>query len=117
MGWLFNKKKKILDLTENRQPTRQVVDGGITESEYRDLTQKSLQRDNQNNSVGNFFSAISGSSTQENQRDDILQLKHLKVKFEDIDYKVRALNGRIDKILDRLDLAEKKIDRVDRKEI
>ncbi len=41
--------------------------------------------------------------------------QHLKVKLEDVEYKVTALKSRMDKILDRLDLAEKKIERWDRR--
>ncbi len=59
-----------------------------------------------------FLGAMANSS--ESASSSGLGERHLKVKVEDIEYKLDSLSRQISKILDRLDLAEKKIDRNNR---
>jgi len=98
MVWPFD-KKKILDLTKNVPKNT----GISVDDEYKDLT-SSQDSASALGFLGNLATASSSDSGD-------LDLKHLKVKLEDMEYKFENMRKKLDATLDRLDLAEKKIDR------
>lgn len=100
MVWPFA-KKKVIDFTQSRVSLPRQKPQATQTSEYRDLTSDS--------GLG-FLGTIASSSENTSE----LGNQHLKVKIEDVEYKLESLNRQISKILDRLDLAEKKIDRNNR---
>ena len=103
MAWPF-KKGKVMDFTSGKIPIPKNMPSQATGGDV-DLT----------TDVGGlgFLGAVASSSDSSQSSNLGLGLgeKHLKAKVEDIEYKQDSLSRQISKILDRLDLAEKKIDR------
>mgnify|MGYP001583111346 CR=1 FL=1 len=105
--WPFDKKSKVLDFTKS--PVR--IPNSMTSSKDAvDMTSP--------NSEGlGFLGAIASGSdipVSEVANEDI-NTKHLKVKIEDMEYKVDNLLRKINGVMDRIDLIEKKVDRNDRR--
>ncbi len=103
MVWPFSKKGKVMDFTSSKIPQpknmpSQVAGDVDMTSDVSSLSFLGAMAD----SSSSANSSLSGSGLGE---------KHLKVKVDDIEYKLDSLSRQIGKILDRLDLAEKKIDR------
>lgn len=69
--------------------------------------------------LGGFFGAIASGSANpqglENQESEKIDDSGIKNKVEDIEFKLDSMMRRLDKTLDRLDLAEKKINRLEGK--
>ena len=112
--WPF--KKKVIDLTSNRikvpESVRTKLEG------YADLTSSGNQSQvnesaSQQDSSFNFLGNLASSASPTENSD--LNLKHLKVKLEDIEYKIENLMRKFSSLIDRVDLAEKKIDRIERR--
>ena len=103
MVWPF-KKGKVMDFTSSKIPMPKNMPSQSTTSDF-DLTAD----------VGGlgFLGAVASSSDSDSSSSGLGE-KHIKVKVEDIEYKLDSLSRQIGKILDRLDLAEKKIDRNNR---
>ena len=125
MVWPF-RKKKILDLTSSNNKIPESVRKRL-ELEYKDLTSKPAKQEvnatSEESSVGSsalgFLGNLAGASKSSessigSETEDI-HIKHLKVKIEDIEYKFDSLSRQLGKIMDRLDLAEKKIDKIERR--
>jgi len=125
MVWPF-RKKKILDLTSSNNKIPESVRKRL-ELEYKDLTSKPAKQEvnatSEESSVGSsalgFLGSLAGASKSSessigSEIEDI-HIKHLKVKIEDIEYKFDSLSRQLGKIMDRLDLAEKKIDKIERR--
>lgn len=125
--WPF-KKKGFVDLTEdlnvpnsgsvvsNIKPSR-----AYSEERYKDLTGTSASTFTTDNaSALGFLGNLASSASSSDSASPILtrgsrnSFEHLKVKIEDVEYKINALRSRVDKILDRLELTEKKLDRFER---
>ena len=107
--WPF-KEKKVLDLTGSVPKTR-IIRSNASDSEYKDMTANSSGE-----SALGFLGSMATSASSDNlnsageSRDSP---QHLKVKVEDVEYKIESLRRRIDAVFDRLDLAEKKINRLE----
>lgn len=115
--WPF-KKNKVIDLTGRElkvpKPSYPNVNK-MSDSDYQDLTSS-----DSGSSLGFLGSLAAASSSNSGSASDLISRgksspEHLRVRIEDMEYKINALKNRIDKILDRLDLAEKKIDRFERR--
>jgi len=104
--WPFE-KKKILDLTSSRIKVPNSVRARL-ESEYKDTSPVS------DVSPLGFLGAMATSADSSESSGD-MNLKHLKVKIEDIEYKLDNLSKRLASFMDRVDLTEKKIDRIERR--
>ncbi|MBI2630237.1 hypothetical protein HYW76_03980 [Candidatus Pacearchaeota archaeon] len=112
---MWFQKKKVIDFTKTKHlPIPK--SSSLANPDYKDLTPQSS---NANSSPLSFFSNIASSaedsSSMPSQSGDI-ELKHLKVKIEDAEYKLESVYKKLNNILDRLDVAEKKIDRNDRRD-
>jgi len=107
MVWPF-KKKRVLDLTQGRTNAER-VNSGITSDGYQDLTQKKEEPS------GSFFGAISSSASESLDLPDRKDSLNLKVKLEDAEYKLESIGRKVNNMLDRLDVLEKRMDRVDRR--
>lgn len=110
--WPF-KKKKVIDLTA-RQIKVPRINAEIYEGDYKDLTSSQTPE-----SALGFLGNLAMSGSDSSSSSSISELsksspQHLKVKIEDIEYKITSLRSRIDKIIERLELTEKKIDRLER---
>ncbi len=103
MVWPFKKRNDILDLTVNRK---------LLQKRESSTSKISSEQD----SMGSFFGAISSSSGSSTSPAN-LDSKSLKIKMEDVEYKLNNFLRKVGDILDRLDVAEKKIDRLDRKSV
>jgi len=111
--WPF-KQKKILDLTQSRIKVPESVRTRL-EKEYKDFYNPSSSSSVQSgDSALGFLSSLASSSSQATDEGS-LSLKHLKVKIEDIEYKLDSLNKRLASFIDRVDLTEKKVDRIERR--
>ena len=62
-----------------------------------------------------FLGAIASSSDSSISQPSNLSTQHLKVKIEDIEYKIDNLMRKFSSIIDRIDLMEKKVDRNERR--
>lgn len=114
MVWPF-KKKKVIDLTQGGVKIPASIKTRL--EGYKDLTPSpDASSESAFGFLGNLASA-SESSSNTNLLPDDLSLRHLKVKIEDIEYKLDSLTRRLTGFIDRLDLAEKKIDRNERRGI
>jgi hypothetical protein len=120
------KRGKIIDLTKSGK--YRGMPSQIPET-YRDLTQTTpassssgvqVVSDDSSSALG-FLGTMavesSTSSSVSSSQSESLESKHLKVKIEDIEYKLDALSRRLSSALDRLDLAEKKLLRNERQGI
>ncbi|MCX6748528.1 MAG: hypothetical protein NT076_02900 [Candidatus Pacearchaeota archaeon] len=103
MVWPF-KKGKVMDFTSGKIPMPKNLPK-TSDNDAVDLTSGDV------GGLG-FLGAMAGSSESDSGLG--LREKHMKVKDEDIEYKLDSISRQIGKILDRLDLAEKKIDRNNR---
>jgi hypothetical protein len=104
--WPFE-KKKILDLTSSKIKVPESVRARL-EKEYKDTSSTP------DISGLGFLGAMASSADSQDSGDNI-NFKHLKVKIEDVEYKLDNLSKRLASFIDRIDLAEKKIDRIERK--
>lgn len=100
MVWPFS-RRKIVDLTEKSfgvvraQPKTKVSSGS---DGYADLT-----------SGTDLFSAIGNTSSV--SQSDNLEIKDMKNKIEDVEYKLENLRKKINDLLDRFEVVEKKLRR------
>ena len=99
MVWPFKKRNDVLDLTVNRN------------MKLPQKKESSVVKASSEDSIGSFFGAISGSSVSPADLDS----KSLKIKLEDIEYKLNSFLRKVSDIFDRIDVAEKRLDRLDRK--
>ena len=126
MVWPF-KKSKVLDFTKENFKVPATMKTRL-ESEYKELN-SNPGTETQESALG-FLGAMA-SSSEENTGDELtfksqkleisddyqkhLFLKHLKVKIEDAEYKINNMSKRLNSILDRIDLMEKKLDKFERR--
>jgi len=107
MVWPFQ-KKKVLDLTSSKIKVPESAKTRL-ENEYKNLTSSGSQE-----SALGFLGNLAGAAEPSVSNEDS-SFKHLKVKIEDIEYKLDSLSKRLGSIIDRIDLTEKKIDRIERR--
>jgi len=108
------KKKKIVDLTKpsylNKFPKPE-IDRSVGKDGYKDLSFSDSSSVNSEESALGFLGDFASSSQPSAESASDLHTKHLKVKIEDIEYKLDSLSRKLSNVLDRLDLAEKKLAR------
>lgn len=119
--WPFKKQKDVIDFTKKESYIPKKTTATSTVG-YDDLTKAnnypSVQPNNQAESSFDFLGGMASVGNENsgiNNAADDLSLKHLQVKMEDMEYKIDSIRSQINKIFDRLDLAEKKIDRGNRR--
>ena len=109
--WPF-KEKKVIDLTARQIKARR-INTEVYEGDYKDLTSSQTPE-----SALGFLSNLASSGSLDTDPSPLELSKsspqHLKVRIEDMDYKINSLRSRIDKIIERLELAERKIDRLEK---
>lgn len=112
--WPF-KKKRIIDLTKLRAKTG-IVDNTGTATNYKDFSYpQSTPADSSGlGFLGNLASSSSPESSSISQKADLSQ-QHLKVKIEDVEYKIDNIMRKFSSILDRIDLLEKKMNKFERR--
>jgi len=109
--WPF-KKKKVLDLTKLKAK----LETPTNNNDYKDFSYpQSAQTDNSGlGFLGNLATSSASSSNPSSLSGD-LNIQHLKVKIEDIEYKLDNLTRKLSSILDRIDLLEKKMNKFERR--
>lgn len=118
MVWPFS-RKKVIDLTKDAKVSMPVKK--LHEQDYKDFTNADAEKPSDVTNAFSFLSNIASSSSAENSSaKEFREIsksspQHLKVRIDDIEYKLDSLRTRIDKIIERLELAERKIDRNDRR--
>lgn len=110
MIWPF-KKKKVIDLTSSKIPkslAKRVGSQISNQQDYKDLTSAD------SGSALGFLGDMASSSSSGNPSSD-LEEKDFVRKLDDFEFKIDSLSRRISSVLDRLDLAEKKLSRLEGK--
>jgi hypothetical protein len=100
MVWPFS-KKKVIDWT-GRQPAETTVSSN---NEYKDITS------NAGTTGTDLFSAVASGAVNFSSQDNSLEAKGLKNKIEDVEYKVETLRKKLNDLLDRFEVVEKKTQR------
>jgi hypothetical protein len=101
MVWPFS-KKKVIDWT-GRQPVETTVSSN---NEYKDMTNKQAL------STGtDLFSAVASGAANFSPQSTELEAKGLKNKIDDVEYKVETLRKKLNDLLDRFEVVEKKTSR------
>jgi DNA repair ATPase RecN len=97
MVWPFS-KKKVIDWT-GRQPAQST---NVESSEYKDMTsgQSAVSTD--------LFSAMASSASSGSSD---LEAKGIKNKIEDVEYKLENLRKKLNDLLDRFEVVEKRLGR------
>ena len=105
MGW-FSKKKDVIDFSRMKREIKPKED-------CVDLTSQPVTQPDEG---FGFFGAIANSvETGVVKEIGEVHLQHLKVKIEDVEYKLDNFSKRISGLIDRVDLIEKKMDRFERR--
>ncbi|MBU4086744.1 MAG: hypothetical protein KKB21_04175 [Nanoarchaeota archaeon] len=107
MKWPFKKRgKDVIDLTYLAK--RGLLKTPVQE-EYQDLTtpQTSAKSSGPSDSALSFLGAMASSAEQSPQSNSSLSAN----KIEDIEYKLETISKRVNSMIDRLDLVEKKLAR------
>ena len=99
MGWLFKKKRDVIDLTEHQRRTisKQARKTSDEVSGYKDLSESP-----------DIFSAISSSSEGKGGNSFRTNEAGISNKLEDIEFKLDNLRKKVDDILNRLEVVERK---------
>jgi len=106
MVWPFKNRKEVVDLTILAK--RGLIKPEAEEVDYKDLTP--IPADETGLSfLGNLAGAGGGTEVEK------LHLNSERNKIEDIEFKLDLLSRKLNSMIDRLDLTEKKIDRIERK--
>jgi len=106
MVWPFS-RKKVIDFTQGevKLPRRT-----IATSDYADLSNTGhAQTSSSSSSVGDFFSAVSDSSSQTSSFSGGLDAQGMKNKIEDIEYKLDNLTKKLHDLLDRFEVVERRV--------
>jgi hypothetical protein len=108
--WPFA-KKRVIDFTSNQPPK-------IPNPNYPAAAQLQVQDSSGYvDASTDFFGAISTSASStpaSSKSSSSLDTQNLKVKIEDIEYKLDAMSRKINSLIDRVDLVEKKVARNER---
>ncbi len=111
MGWFS--KKKVIDLTQNKPSVQsKPVLSSLSRSSssgYKDLTS------NQGNALS-FLGTMAGAGDSSQDIVNVhssLQTKDMARKIDDVEFKLDSMSRRLSSIIDRLDVAEKKIGRIE----
>lgn len=101
MVWPFS-KKKVIDWT-GRQPAQ----SANTESsaEYKDMTGRQAVAGT------DLFSAVASGAANFSSQDNSLEAKGMKNKIEDVEYKLENLRKKLNDLLDRFEVVEKRLGR------
>jgi len=129
MVWPFS-RKKVIDLTDKNlvfmNSQKPVSARNLSAEEYADLTKANPSfSSNQSTSAtstdtsdtsgvsafGDFFSAASESSSSLSSSSSSLEIQGLKNKFEDLEYKMDNVMRKLNALLDRFEVVEKKVGR------
>ena len=108
MGWPFKKQREVVDLTYLakrgliKMPTQKTND-------YKEIPV--TQSNSSSNDFG-FLGAMASSAEPSPTNSPVPA--GMNNKIDDLDYKLDAISKRVNAMLDRLDLVEKKIDRAGR---
>lgn len=95
------RKKKVIDFTPYKKDIKKPED-------IQDFTNVSGKQED--NSLG-FLGAMASSADSGMQNIENLHIKDLKVKLEDVEYKLDNFAKKLSSMMDRVDLLEKKVDR------
>lgn len=110
MAWPFKKRKGVVDLTFLAKR------GLIKPEEFEELSSSSpASSSSQSNDFGFLSSLASSAGSSNNNASSSDGVS--KNKVEDIEFKLDSLMRRLNGMIDRVDLAEKKIDRLERKDV
>jgi len=113
MVWPF-KKNKILDFTKSQIKIPESVKARL-EGEYKETAPQTNTNASSSADALSFLGSMAASSEPSSDAEENLSLKHLKVKIEDIEYKLDSMARKMSSFIDRVDLTEKKIDRMERR--
>ena len=100
MVWPFS-KKKVIDWT-GRQPAQSA---NVESSEYKDMT------GSQAVAGTDLFSAVASGAANFSSQDNSLEAKGIKNKIEDVEYKLENLRKKLNDLLDRFEVVEKRLGR------
>ena len=120
---LFKRKKRrdIIDLGELQEKKKLL----ISKERYKDLTNDSDSKNQQPEGTNSFFGAISNSSSSQNPINSQLhpadfntdlQIKDFTRKIEDIEFKLDSVGRRLNSVIDRIEVVERKISRLEGRE-
>jgi phage shock protein A len=105
MGW-FKKKGEVIDLTYLAKR------GLIKKEDYKDLTKSNSQEmPVADSSALGFLGTMAASSEPVSESSKKPSSSQSQNKIEDIEYKLEVVSKRVNALLDRLDLVEKKLAR------
>jgi hypothetical protein len=113
MVWPFS-KRRVIDLTDARMiPVRQqsnvVSNGGYADLTNSNNTQQSTANTSSSAGVTDFFSAVSDSASTSSFSSPELEAKGIKNKIEDVEYKLQNLTKKLNDLLDRFEVVERRV--------
>ncbi len=121
MAWFKKKKNDVIDLTKDEikipKSVRERLMKKYSSSDYRDLTSKDSSSQNLEsggNALGFLGNMASSSETSHLTESSDVNIKDAIRKIDDFEFKLGSIQRRVDSILDRLEVAEKRLDRFDR---
>jgi hypothetical protein len=100
MVWPFS-RRKVIDWS-NRQPAQST---NVESSEYKDMTS------NAGVAGTDLFSAVASGAANFSSQDNSLEAKGIKNKIEDVEYKLENLRKKLNDLLDRFEVVEKRLGR------
>lgn len=110
MVWPFS-KKRVIDLTEQSMPIPRKRTVVSESNGYADLTagQSPSTSTSSGSGVTDFFSAVSEASNTSSSISGNLEAQGMKNKIEDVEYKIDALRKKLDDLLDRFEVVERRV--------
>lgn len=119
MVWPFKKRKDVIDLTYLAK--RGLIKLPEREEEYKDINPMNIGKESSGSDALSFLSNLAGSSSSSGSSSgsasSLGEEKHdagMKNKVEDFEFKLDTMRKRIDQLMDRIDLLEKKLARNER---
>lgn len=108
MNWPFKKRRDVIDLTY-------LAKRGLIkpEQEFKEILPQQQTSSSSSDSSSAFGFLSSLASSAESSPSSHAESKELgtKNKLEDIEYKLEVISKRVNSMIDRLDLVEKKLSR------
>jgi len=105
MAWPFKKRREIIDLTY-------LAKRGLIKpnEEFKEIMLQEQEKSQQDSSSALGFLGAIASNSEPCEKSEKNQ-KISKNKLEDIEYKLEIISKRVNSMIDRLDLVEKKLAR------
>ena len=100
MVWPFA-KKKVIDWSDRKAVETKVPESG----EYKNMTS------NMGVAGTDLFSAVASGAANFSSQDSSLEAKGMKNKIEDVEYKLENLRKKLNDLLDRFEVVEKRLGR------